>query len=270
MAFGLSLPAAPQQRKKRTVADRVTLGKTGIEVSYVGMGTGTVGYGRSSNQTRLGQKNFTRMVRAALDHGIFYFDCADWYGSHEFLRRALAGVPRDKYTVVSKIWFRRDKNVPQTLDRFRNELGVDYIDAVLLHCVIGEQWVTELRPLFEALSAAKEKGIIRAKGVSCHGMPALTAAAELDWADVVEVRINHAGANMDGPPAAVVPVVNKMHEAGKGVIGIKILGEGTIAAQREESLRFVGGLACIDAMAIGFERPEHVADIARLLERATS
>ena len=80
----------------------VTLGKTGIQVSLVGMGTGSVGSGQASNQTRLGVKEFTRVVRHALDQGVRFFDVADQYGSHVYLREALKGVPREQYVIQTK------------------------------------------------------------------------------------------------------------------------------------------------------------------------
>ena len=86
----------------KSPADLVTLGKTGIQVSLVGMGTGSIGSGQASNQTRLGVKEFTRVVRHALDHGVRFFDVADQYGSHVYLREALKGVPRDQYVIQTK------------------------------------------------------------------------------------------------------------------------------------------------------------------------
>ena len=79
-----------------------TLGKSGVQVSLVGMGTGSIGSGQASNQTKLGVKGFTKVVRHALDHGVTFFDVADQYGSHVFLREALKGVPRDEYPIQTK------------------------------------------------------------------------------------------------------------------------------------------------------------------------
>src|SRR4029077_11262943 len=88
--------------RPKSPTDQVTLGKTGIKVSLVGMGTGSHGSGQASNQTRLGVKEFTRVVRHALDSGITHFDVADQYGSHAYLREALKGVPRDQYVIQTK------------------------------------------------------------------------------------------------------------------------------------------------------------------------
>ena len=264
LAGTIAAPAATH--RIRGVGETAPLGKTGIKVSLLGCGTGTVGGPTSSNQTRLGQEAFTRMVRHAYDTGVSFFDAAEWYGSHTFLREALNGVRRDTYVIETKIWFRRTQDVPAALERFRTELGTDYIDIVLLHSAARGTWPEDLRPLRDALSEAKQNGVIRAHGVSCHGLDPLQAASELDWVDVILARINHKGVNMDAEPERVVPLLQKMHEAGKGVTGMKILGEGRIADERDESLRYVLGLPCVHSIVIGFESVPQIDDIVRRIE----
>src|SRR5262249_5540637 len=81
-AGGLATPADDEPRKLKSAADRVTLGRTGVQTSLLGMGTGSVGVKHSSNQVKLGEEKFRRLVRYAYDKGITYFDLADQYGSH--------------------------------------------------------------------------------------------------------------------------------------------------------------------------------------------
>src|ERR1700676_4344153 len=118
-------------------------------------------------------------------------------------------------------------------------------------------WPTDMRPVMDVLSDAKRKKWVRAVGVSCHGMAPLRAAVKCDWVEVDLARINPVGvkAVMDGSPAEVVPCVRGIHDQGKGVLGMKILGEGTFktAEQQIASLKFVLGLGCVDAFVIGFE-----------------
>ncbi len=127
--------------------DQVTLGKTGIEVSLVGMGTGSHGSGQASNQTRLGVKEFTRVVRHALDRGVCLFDVADQYGSHVYLREALKGVPRDQYVIQTKTHATKYADAKSHLERYRMELGVDYLDIVLLHCMTDPRLARQERGL---------------------------------------------------------------------------------------------------------------------------
>lgn len=259
---------ADSGRRLRSMTDRVEIGKTGIKTSYLGLGTGTVGWNKESNQTRLGTVKFAVMVHHALDAGINYFDCADIYGSQPYLRASLKGVPRESYVIESKIWFRTCKDAQADLDRFLLELNTDYIDILYLHCVTDTKWATDLRPMEDVLEAAKQKKIIRSHGITIHDLNVLKAAADNPWVDNVLARINPVGVKMDAKPEEVVPALQKLHAAGKGVTGIKILGEGKIADRREESLKFVLGLDCVDAIVIGFESPAQIDEIIKMGNKA--
>ena len=249
--------AAPPVRKLTSGADEVTLGKTGIKSSLLGLGTGSVGVKHSSNQVKLGQEGFTKLVRHAYDSGIRYFDTADQYGSHIFLREAIRGLPRDRLFIQTKTRALTADVAKVDIQRFREELEVDYIDSLLMHCMTKGTWPNDMQPVMDVLMEAKAKKWVRAIGVSCHGMAPLRAAVDCDWVEIDLARINPVGvkARMDGPPEEVVPCLKAMHEKGKGILGMKILGEGTFktAEQQLESLRFVLGLGCVNAMVIGFE-----------------
>lgn len=265
----MGMPATAAERKVPRPTDRVELGKTGIKVSRIAVGTGTIGGGHQSNQTRLGQEAFTRLMRHAYESGINFFDCADSYGSMPFLKKALEGIPRDKIVIESKLSGRATReNAQSDLERFLKELEVDYIDSVLTHCATRSDWEERREGVLEVLSKAKEKGMIRAHGASWHGMEPLRSMTESSWIDVGLVRINHDGAKMDGPPAEVVPHVKQIHKGKKGVLGMKILGEGTIAEERDQSLRFVFGLGCVDSLVVGFEKPSEIDDLLKHAEAA--
>lgn len=259
---------ADSGRGLKSMTQKVEIGRTGIKVSYLGLGTGTVGWNKESNQTRLGTVKFAVMVRHALDAGVNYFDCADIYGSQPYLRAALKGMPRESYVIESKIWFRTCKDAQADLDRFLKELNTDYIDILYLHCVTDPKWATDLRPMQDVLEAAKQKKIIRAHGITIHDLNVLKAAADNPWVDNVLARINPTGVKMDAKPEEVVPALQKLHAAGKGVTGIKILGEGKIADRREESLKYVLGLDCVDAIVIGFESPAQIDEIIAMGDKA--
>jgi len=253
---------------KRTPTDLVPLGKTGLTVSRLGFGTGMKGWNRQSNQTKLGFAKFIALLRHAFDSGVRLFDMADLYGAHVYVREALRPIPREKVTLQTKIWWRWGESPKTIVERFRHELGTDYIDIVLLHCMTKPDWDKELTAYMDMLSELKAKKIVRAIGISCHALPALRTAAKSPWVDTVLARINHKGTKMDGPPEKVVPVIRQLHEAGKGVVGMKIYGEGKLVDERAESLRYVLGLSCVDAMVIGFEAPEHIDDALKLAARA--
>jgi aryl-alcohol dehydrogenase-like predicted oxidoreductase len=267
--------ATAQQQKKIDTFDPyelVPLGKTKLMVSRVGFGTGTFGWQRQSNQTKLGKEKFETLIKAAYDRGIRLFDAADLYGTHPYIGQALSKVPRENYVIISKIWWRAEglpeKERPDAdviVKRFLKELNTDYIDAVLLHCLTSANWPKELRKQMDILDMLKQKGIIRAHGISCHSIQALEAAIDQPWVESVHTRINPYGTKMDGPPEKVAPVLKRLHQAGKAIVGMKIIGEGQFRdsdEKRNHSISSVLGLSCVDTMIVGFEKPEEIDDFA--------
>jgi aryl-alcohol dehydrogenase-like predicted oxidoreductase len=261
--------------------ETVPLGKTGMKFSRVCIGTGMRGGNRESNQTRAGKEHFETLLRGAYDRGVRTFDLADLYGTHPYVFPALKGIPRKDYFLVSKIWFRPggipEKERPDAdvvINRFCKELNTDYIDLVLLHCVTSAKWPQELEKQMELMANLKQKGMIRAHGVSCHSLEALEAAATSPWVDSVHTRINPYGMSMDGPTEKVVPILQKIHSAGKGVVGMKIIGEGKLRnddEKKDASVRYAMKLGCVDILNVGFEQLEEIDDVAarvRKVEKA--
>lgn len=234
--------------------DEIVLGKTGIRTSRLAIGSGTWGSGGHSNQTRLGMAKFSAlMVDGFHDNGLRFFDTADQYGSHPYVATALKELPRDKVTVMTKTNSRTPEGVRADLDRFRRELGVDHIDIVLLHCMIEPDWDTRYQGCLDVLSEAKQKGVIRAHGVSCHSLGALQAAAKNPWVEIDLARLNPIGSHMDAGPETIVPILQKMKADGKGVIGMKILGQGDLRDKPAEAIRYALGTGVLDSMTIGAE-----------------
>lgn len=272
-AGGAALDAAEKSHKLTSGADRVELGKTGIITSLLGMGTGSTGVRHSSNQVKLGEEKFKKLVRYAYERGITYFDTADQYGSHIYLREALRGLPREKLFIQTKTHATTPEMARADVERFREELGTDYLDTLLMHCMQKESWPIDRRPVMDVLADYKAKGKIRAVGVSCHGLAPLKAAVNCDWIDVDLARINPVGGQagrMDGTPDDVAACLKAMHARGKGIIGMKILAEGTLKTPEKqiESLRFVLGLGCVSCFCIGFESPQQIDQIMQRIEIA--
>jgi 1-deoxyxylulose-5-phosphate synthase len=255
--------------RKFNAHDEVTLGKTGIRTSRLAMGTGTVGFGGASNQTRLGMSPFSRLlVNGYHENGLSFFDTADSYGSHPYVASALKQLPRDKVVVMTKTDNRDASDVPRDLDRFRKELGIDYIDIVLIHCVTESDWTTRYRGVMDALSEAKHKGVIRAHGVSCHSLTALRAAAASPWVEVDLVRLNPIGSHMDADPDTVIKIIKQMRADGKGIIGMKILGQGDMRDRPSEALRYALNSGVLDAFTIGAESQKEQNDLTQRIAAA--
>ncbi len=250
----VTLAQAQPLTRKYNAHDEVVLGNTGIRTSRLAMGTGTIGGGKHSNQTRLGTDKFVRLLANGYhDHGLRFFDTADSYGSHPYVAAALKEVPREKVTVLTKTDTRDPQGVREDLERFRKELGTEYIDIVLIHCVTEDDWTTRYQGVMDVLSEAKHKGVIRAHGVSCHSIEALRAAAKSPWVEVDLVRLNPVGAHMDDHPDTVVEVIKEMRSQGKGIVGMKILGQGAMRERPSEALKYALGTQVLDAFTIGAE-----------------
>ncbi len=254
--------------QKFSASDTVTLGSTGIKTSRLAMGTGTVGSGHHSHQTALGIQGLSDLLLNGYDHGLRFFDSADSYGSHPHVAEALKHVQRDKVTVLTKSWARDAAGMRADLDRFRKELGTDYLDICLMHCVTEADWTDRFRGAMDVLSDAKQKGIIRAHGCSCHSIEALRAAAKSPWVEIDFARINPIGAYMDADPATVVSVLKEMKAAGKAVVGMKILGQGQLAKRQDEAIKYALSSGVLDAFTIGAESKQEQEDLIRRIAAA--
>jgi predicted aldo/keto reductase-like oxidoreductase len=264
---------------KKTAVDQVPLGKTGLKLSRLGIGCGS-NSGRI--QQELGQEGLNRLIRYAYDQGITYIDIARSYRTYGMLRETIKGLPREKLFIQTKMGGVPDKPL-EDIDRYRKDFGVDYIDSLLIHCTITPNWEEERKRAMDAMEEAKDKKIIKVHGVSCHSLPALKRSVELDWVDVHLVRVNPQGAHVDTPRTdtwnaesnashvpAVMEQIKRMHDKGRGVIGMKIIGEGrfTKPEDREKSIRFAMQCGLLDSVTIGFKSTEEIDEAIQRMNNA--
>jgi predicted aldo/keto reductase-like oxidoreductase len=255
---------------KKFANDVVTLGPRQVKVSRLAMGTGTNGGGGSSNQTRkLGVGGVANLLRTAYDNGVFFFDSADQYGSHPHVREALKQLPREKVTVLTKIHSNTAQQAKADLDRIRRELGVEYLDIVLLHCMMDADWNKRKRGAMDYLEEAQGRGMVKTKGVSCHTLKALETAVAEPWVEVDLARFNPAGVAMDAGVQTVLGVLKRMKSAGKGVIGMKIIGAGRLRQRADESLQFALASGVIDCFTIGSESVEEFKSLTTKIPDAS-
>lgn len=256
----------------------VPLGNTGILIPLLSSGTGYSGGNRQSNQTRLGKEKFKALLHHEFERGIRFFDCADTYGTHPYVADALHSLPRDRYILSSKIWF-HGGGIPESerpdadvvTGRFLKELKTDYIDLLLIHCLTDPDWPKQFEKQMEIMDRMKEKGMIRAHGVSIHSLSALKACLNTPWVDFIHTRINAYGDAMDDrDPEVVASVLQKLHDQGKGIVGMKLIGNGNFRNDPEkidQSLHYVLNLGSVDTLIIGFETPDEVDDYAGRVEK---
>lgn len=257
--------------------DKVKLGNSGLTVSRVALGTGSIGGNHQSNQTKLGMSNFVKLAHHAYDRGVHFFDTADSYGSYPYVREAFKEIPREKITLLGKMWTENDPSkaepVDKALDRFRTETGSDYFDIMLLHCMVNGKWQEEKKRYIDYFSKAKQDGKIKAVGVSCHNFEALKVAVDDPWVDVILARINPFQAHMDGSPTEINALLERARNNGKGIIGMKIFGNGdrVLETEREESITFALKKSSIHCMTLGMESIAHVDDaVDRVMRIAKS
>jgi aryl-alcohol dehydrogenase-like predicted oxidoreductase len=277
---GNSLLAAPSGTNVRKFDpfETVTLGNSGIRTTLLGMGTGFSGYNRSSNITRAGVAE--AVIRQAYEKGIRFFDCADTYGTHPYAAAALKKIPREDYTLISKIWVSQG-GIPEperpdadyVVERFRKELNTDYLDLVQIHCMTDSKWTDKEKKQMDILENLKAKKVVRAHGVSVHSLDAMEACIGNPWVDVVHVRINPFGESMDKSNASLVtPVIEKLHREGKGIIGMKLIGAGKFKSDSgkiDDTLKYVLGLGTVDMIIVGFESPEQIDDYISRIRNVT-
>jgi len=255
---------------KKYASDRVMLGNTGIEVSRLAMGTGTSGYGGSSNQSRkLGVKGLSNLLRTGYDNEVFFWESADQYGTHPHFKEALKGVDRDKVVLLTKTHARTSNEMKADLDRYRKEMGTDHIEIVLLHALTDPDWNKNRRGAMDYLERAREDGIIKAHGVSCHSLGALQTAAAEPWVQVDLARMNPAGVRMDAEVPVVLKVLQEMKAKGKGIIGMKILGAGHFRNKVDEALQYALAQDYMDCFTIGSENIDEFKDLTKRIPAAS-
>jgi aryl-alcohol dehydrogenase-like predicted oxidoreductase len=267
--------AAVEPPLKRTATDQVTLGKTGIKLSRLGFGTGS---NNGQVQTALGKEGFTKLFRYAYDHGITYIDAAQNYRTFDWIGDAIKGLPREKLFIQSKVWG-QPADVLAAIDSHRKTFDTDYVDSLLVHCMTRGSWTDDMKRIMDGFNEAKDRKWIRARGVSCHSLPALRAATASDWTEVHLVRVNPQGHMTDGASgfgggnndiAPVMEEIKTMKAKGRGVIAMKLIGNGDFqnAEDREKAMRFAMASKDIDAAVIGFKSTQEIDEAIERMNKA--
>lgn len=267
----------PLRAARGTATDVVTLGKSGVKVTRLAFGTGSVG-GRV--QRELGQDQFTRVVRHAYDRGIRFFETAESYsGMHEMLGIALKGVPRDSYKLMSKVTTRPGGNPQEKIDELRKMVNTEYFDVLLMHWQHVASWPQDTVRWQDGILEAKHRQAVVGYGASVHGLPALRQFPGNKWLEVAMIRMNHKGSHMDAEeynaagPGNVEEVVEHVHQVrtdGMGVISMKLVGEGSFTSRedRQAAMKFAFNHAKVDAVTVGFKNTTEVDEAIENLNLA--
>jgi len=267
----------PLQAARGTATDWVTLGKSGVKVTRLAFGTGTMS-GRV--QRELGQDQFTNLVRHAYDRGIRFFETAESYGDmHRMLGIALKGVPRDSYRLMSKVTTRDGVNPQEKIDELRKLAQTDYFDVLLLHYQHTGTWPSDTMRWQDGVSEAKVKKAVVGQGASVHGLPALRKMPGNKWLEVAMIRMNHKGTRMDaedyntnglGDVPEVVTHAKTVKTQGMGIISMKLIGEGSFTTRedRQAAMKFAFNNAGVDSVTVGFKNTAEVDEAIENLNLA--
>jgi 1-deoxyxylulose-5-phosphate synthase len=221
-------------------------------------------------QAALGQQGFTRLVHYAYDRGIRFFETAEAYVTPAMLGEALKPFSRDSNQLMTKVTTFEDDDPQRRFDQMRRTSQTEYFDIMLLHWQHTSGWVTETTRWQNGILEAQSGKIVRTRGASVHGLPALRRVPGNQWLEVAMIRMNHKGMRMDGPtwddsnnPSSVSEVVQhvkQVHSEGMGVISMKLVGDGAFT-RREDSqaaMRFAFQNAGVDCVTIGFKNTHEI------------
>ena len=262
---------------RETATDWVTLGRSGVKVTRLALGTGTMS---GKVQRELGQEQFTRQVRYAYDHGIRFFETAESYGEmHRMLGVALQGIPRDSYRLMSKVTTREGVDPQQKIDELRKLAQTDYFDIMLLHWQHTATWPVDSARWQDGILEAQARHAVLGHGASVHGLPALRQVPGNKWLGVAMIRMNHKGKSMDaedyatgglGNVSEVVTRVKQVRQDGMGVISMKLAGEGTFTTRedRQASMRFAFRNAGVDCVTVGYKNTTEIDEAIENLNLA--
>ncbi len=267
----------PLRAARGTATDWVTLGKSGVKVTRLAFGTGSLS-GRT--QRELGQDQFTKLVRHAYDNGIRFFETAESYGDmHRMLGVALKGIPRDSYRLMSKVTTHEGGNPQEKIDELRKLANTDYFDVMLLHYQHVATWPADTVRWQDGILEAKLKTAVVGHGASVHGLPALRQFPGNKWLEIAMIRVNHNGTKMDaedynthglGNVSEVVKHVKQVRKEGMGVISMKLVGEGafTTREDRQAAMKFAFNNAGVDSVTVGFKNTAEVDEAIENLNLA--
>ncbi len=235
-------------------------------VTRLALGSLTV----SPLQAALPVEEAAEVLAYAFDRGINFVDTAQYYTNYEILRRAFARCKDPGSVVLStKTYAYSREGAAEAVEEARQKTGRDVIDLFMLH---EQESIHTLHGHMDALLyllEMRERGIVRAVGVSTHHVACVEGVLELAEREGIRLDVIHPLYNMagigiaDGGEREMAAVLSQAHEAGIGVFAMKALAGGHLCQRAEESLSFVLEKPYIDAVAVGMQTKAEVdANIA--------
>ena len=229
------------------------------------------------------------MLLYSLEKGINFFDTAQYYDEYPlmkaFVLKALeTGHFRDEMVICSKSLAQDYESMKYAIDEAQEEMSLDHIDIFLMHEVRTGQ-LDERNGAWRALVEAKAAGKVKAIGISTHHADVAEEAAALEGCDCIMGLLNVEGLGIRkgeaGGPGAGLPgywledrpgtreemeaALTKCHEAGLGVITMKALGGGNLAADYRAALDYAFSLPFVNSVLLGMSSRKEIDDLAAYL-----
>ncbi|MCI8631350.1 MAG: 4Fe-4S binding protein [Firmicutes bacterium] len=246
--------------------EKVLLGNTGIKISKVGFGVLTIG----ETQLNLREDEGSEIISYAVSKGINLFDTAEYYNTYRYMAKAFK-QNSDNLVISSKSMANTGKWMMNAVEDARKALDRDIIDIFMLHEVRGLWDLPWRRGALEKLIELREKGIIKAVGISTHHIEVCEEVSKMADVDVVFPLINFRSLGIRkgdgfGTAEEMASAIRKCADAGKGVLGMKAFGGGNLTGSYREALDYVYGLKGMEAVMIGFGKKREVDDICDYIE----
>lgn len=228
--------------------EKTTLGSTGFSVTRLGLGTLVMG----PLQANLSPEEGAKIIRKALERGISFLDTAHIYKTYDHIRLAKEGWTKELVIATKTPAIDYDK-AERHIHVALEALDVDSLDMMLLHAArAGEDVFEERAGAFQCLCDYKEKGLIKAVGVSTHHVGTVRVAGSRDDVDVIHPLINMAGTGiLGGTVEDMASAIETASLNGKGIYAMKALGGGSLLDKMEEAFKFVMDLPGIDSLVVG-------------------
>lgn len=235
------------------------LGNSGLLVSRLCFGSLTMG----PLQAKLPITEGAELLREAFDRGINFVDTAELYDNYEYIKHAVKSG-RDKITISAKSYAYSNATAETSLQKAMKEIDTDYIDIFSLHEQESEHTIRGHYEALEYFIKAKEKGYIRAVGISTHNIAAVEAALRYPEIQVIHPIINIAGLGIiDGSKEEMLQAIENAAKAGKGIYSMKVLGGGNLIHSAKECFDFILSNQNIHAVAVGMQsKAEIINNIA--------
>jgi len=241
----------------------VLLGNTNIKVSRLCFGSLTM----TPFQANLSIEEGAKLIQYAYTKGINFIDTAEIYDNYKYIKEALKGINRKDYVIATKTYAYSKEMAEESLNLALKELDTDYIDIFLLH---EQESIHTIRGHYEAIEyfiKAKEKGKIRAIGISTHRIAGVLGANKYDEIEIIHPIINMRGIGIqDGSIEDMLMAIEEANKLGKGIYGMKPLGGGHLIGESEKAFNFVKNIPFIHSFAIGMQSKEEIDANVSLVE----